>query len=683
MRIGSIADIREQARRFRALLDSPELANRKRIADAWCAAFVYPKQTKPRPITSATLQIMGGDEEARMLFAQAALTEEMERELDKIVEQYGFFHWHLEFPDVFRVGNDSVPDANHDTGWQGGFTCVLGNPPWEKIELKEQEFFSDNKEIAQATNASVRKKLIQALAESENPTDRDLYEAYQDELRESAGWSQFLRGSGRYPLTGTGRLNTYAVFAEAARTITGQRGRSGLVLPTGIATDATTAPFFKDLVSDGRLVAFLEFENEEFLLSRDVDHRVRFCLISMTGRDSRVDKAEFSFGARQIADVEHRRFTMPPSDILLLNPNTGTAPLFRSRRDAQITLDIYRRIPVLWRENPRSNPWGLSFMQGLFNMATDARLFRRRVDLEHESWMLDGNIFAKDGVQMLPLYEAKMLHQFDHRFGTYEGQTETQAKMGTLPRLTVDDKKNADRQILPRYWVPEKEVLDTLADRWDKKWLIGWRDIARSTDERTMISSVLPVAAVGHTFPIARIHATSVAGYYANSCAFILDYLLRQKMAGTHLTYGYLKQLPFLPPKDYDQPAQWDLAETVLDWVQSRVLELTYVARDLKAFAQELGDEGPPFIWDEERRFAMRAELDAAYFHLYGVTGDDVGYIMDSFGAFQRNDPERFARTKARILDVYDAMVEAVETGEPYKTILDPPPGEGLRHQDR
>lgn len=137
MRIGSIADIREQARRFRALLDSPDRANRKRIADAWCAAFVYPKQTKPCPITSATLQIMGGDEEARKLFAQAVPTEEMERELGEIVEQYGFFHWHLEFPDVFRVGNDAVSDANHDTGWQGGFTCVLGNPPWERVKLQE------------------------------------------------------------------------------------------------------------------------------------------------------------------------------------------------------------------------------------------------------------------------------------------------------------------------------------------------------------------------------------------------------------------------------------------------------------------------------------------------------------------------------------------------------------------
>ncbi|MEU8797790.1 hypothetical protein [Spirillospora sp. NPDC048819] len=83
------------------------------------------------------------------------------------------------------------------------------------------------------------------------------------------------------------------------------------------------------------------------------------------------------------------------------------------------------------------------------------------------------------------------------------------------------------------------------------------------------------------------------------------------------------------------------------------------------------------------RRFVMRAELDAAYFHLYGLGHDDVDYIMDSFGAFQRNDPDRFARTKALILDVHDAMARAMETGEPYKTILDPPPDEGPRHPSR
>ncbi|GLW62164.1 hypothetical protein Arub01_04080 [Actinomadura rubrobrunea] len=683
MRVRSIADIREQARRFRALIGSPDLQLRKRIADAWCAAFVFPKNaTAPRGITTATLKIMGGDRETEGFYPRSRPTPEMERELDDIVEQYGFFHWHLEFPDVFRVGDDEARDANPDTGWQGGFDCVLGNPPWEKIELKEQEFFASRSEkIAKAPNASERKKLIKALEKSDDRNDRSLYLDYSREFRRIAGESLFLRGSKRYERTGQGRLNTYAVFAETAQTIISPLGRSGLVLPTGIATDATTAFFFKDLVTNGHLATFLEFENEEFLLSRAVHHSTRFCLLSTLGRQVKLEKASFSFGVRRMSDVESRRFTMSPEDILLINPNTGTVPLFRSRRDAQITLDIYRRVPVLWRERPNNNSWGLSFMQGLFNMATDSGLFRTREELESEGWTLRGNVFVRGEERMLPLYEAKMVHHFDHRLGTYEGQTEAQANMGTLPRLTLEQKRDPECVTMPRYWVDGREVEERLRDKWDRGWLIGWRDVARSTDERTLICAPLPLVAVGHKLPLLFVLSRAEC-LIANLGSFVVDYICRQKSAGTSVAYFVLRQLPVIPPREYGKQSPWKAGATLHDWISWRVRELVYTSWDMKGFAADVGCDGAPFVWDEERRFAIRAELDAAYFHLYGVARDDVEYIMDSFGAFRRNDPGRFTRTKVLILEIYDAMARAIETGEPYKTILDPPPGEGPRHPD-
>jgi hypothetical protein len=216
------------------------------------------------------------------------------------------------------------------------------------------------------------------------------------------GWSHLLRNSGRYPLTGRGDVNTYAVFAETARILLGPTARSGFVLPTGIAIDATTAPFFGDLVRTSRLVSFLEFENEAFLLSPSVHHSFRFCLLSMCGRAGKIDLASFAFGVRYMADLPDRRFTMPPQDLLLVNPNTGTAPLFRSRRDAEITLGIYRRIPVLWRERPLENPWSISFMR-MFDMTNDAHRFRTRNALEAEGWELRGNVFTKGAERMLPI----------------------------------------------------------------------------------------------------------------------------------------------------------------------------------------------------------------------------------------------------------------------------------------
>ena len=270
-------------------------------------------------------------------------------------------------------------------------------------------------------------------------------------------------------------------------------------------------------------------------------------------------------------------------------------------------------------------------------------------------------------------------------------------------RLDLGEKNDPWRSPIPRYWVQEFDTRDVQrstpdkpaydlgvtsrleARHWDKGWLFGWRDICRSTDERTMICGVLPRAAVGHTFPLMFSASALVDCLYANLASFVLDYAARQKLAGTHLTYSYVNQLPVLPPDVYNEPAPWLDHGTPADWLRQRVLELSFTAWDMEPFARDLKDSGPPFRWDEERRFAMRAELDAAFFHLYGIERDDVDYIMETFPIVKRKDEQRYGsfRTKELILDVYDAMAEAMRTGVPYQTILDPPPGHGPRHPER
>jgi hypothetical protein len=162
---------------------------------------------------------------------------------------------------------------------------------------------------------------------------------------------------------------------------------------------------------------------------------------------------------------------------------------------------------------------------------------------------------------------------------------------------------------------------------------------------------------------------------YASLNSFVLDYVVRQKIAGTHLTFGYVKQFPVLAPTTYDD--DW-----LRSFIRARVLELTYTAWDMEPFARDLGDDGLPFRWDEGRRFLMRAELDAAFFRLYGIERDDVDYIMETFPIVKRKDIQQHGRfrTKDLILEIYDAMAEAARTSEPYQTILDPAPGKGLRH---
>jgi hypothetical protein len=635
-----------QQRLAEQLAASSERRIKKLVADAWCAAFVQRKTdvTRSIAITHAVLENFDADDSSLDLAATERLVTELTR-------QYRFFHWHVEFPHIFRVGN-GAHDIDSKTGWSGGFSCVIGNPPWERVKLQEQEFFaSRDPHIANAGNAAARKKLIAALPDK----DPALYNEFQVELRKAAGWSFLLRESGRYPLTGRGDINTYAVFAETARTVIGARGRSGMVLPTGIATDATTAPYFGDLVMNRTLASVYDFENEEKIFP-SVHNQFRFCLFVITGRNAPINEIHLAFRARQINQIEAKRFTLQPEDIFRINPNTSTCPVFDAPRHAEITIGIYERVPVLWRDTPQDNPWGISFLR-MFDMANDSGLFQ-----------------PSGGGNMLPLYEAKLIHHFDHRFATYEDATEAQLNKGTLPRFTRSQHADPACTVLPRYWVDKLEIDKRLSQRgWDKGWLFGWRDITTASNERTMICSVLPRVAVGHTLPLMFSTSPLLGCLYANLTSFVLDYVVRQKVAGTHLTYGYITQLPVLPPHTYDK-------HKVRSFIEARVFELSYTAFDIEPFAHELGDDGPPFRWDEERRFMMRAELDAIFFHLYNIKRDDANYIMDSFRAFRNNDPTRFNRTKDLILQIYDAMAEATRTGKLYRTILDPPPGHGPRH---
>lgn len=643
--------------RWSEILGSPEYRHQKFVADAWCAAFVWPKQsgalTDAAPTNELWRQLRDGHGKMSGLTTTS---------IGEQANQYRFFHWHLQFPQVFA---------------KGGFDVVLGNPPWERVKLQEQEFFATrDPEIANAVNAAARKKQIARLS-MVNPA---LWEEWIAASRTAEGESHTIRLSGRYPLCGKGDINTYAIFAEHNRCVLGPCGRAGYIVPPGLATDDTTKAYFQDLVAKNGLVALYEFENEEFLFP-GIDHRVRFIAITVSkDRPASNPGADISFANRSIVSLSDkaRHFTLAPADFETLNPNTRTCPTFRSRRDADINLDMYRRTDILWREDdPDGNPWGLRFMR-MLDMANDSGLFRTRTELEAAGWKLDGNHFVLDKSRLLPLVEAKMMHFYDHRFGTYDGQTVAQANQGKLPEF--DDAAHADpkRLTVPSYWVAEGEVGARLEDRWQRGWLLGWRDICRSTDQRTVIASLISRAAVGHTTPLAftAVEPRVTACLYACLCSFVLDYAARQKVGGTHLTYGYLKQLPVLAPKVYAADTPWSHGTTLRDWLLPRVLELTFTAWDLEPFARDVGYEGPPFRWDPERRFALRAELDAAFFHLYGVSREDADYIMDSFPIVRKNDEKAYGeyRTKRVILQTYDSLVKAVQTGILHRTPLDPLP---------
>ncbi len=633
--------------RWSEIQESGAFRHQKFVADAWCAAFVWPKPDGGGPVVEGapTSALWRDIRDGRGTPPAATV-----QTVHELATQYHFFHWHLAFPTVFA---------------RGGFDVVLGNPPWERVKLQEQEFFaSRSEEISTAVNAAARKKLIAALP----GTDPGLWTAWVAASREAEGESHIARRSGRYPLCGKGDVNTYALFAEHNRDVLGPRGRAGFIVPMGIATDDTTKEYFGDLVRRRNLAAFYGFENEGKLFS-GIDHRVNFSLLCLAG--TAVPRARYSAFVREpsvLLDPE-RVYELSAEDIACVNPNTGTCPVFRSRRDALLNVGLYRRFGVLWDEvREDGNAWHLRFL-AMFHMANDSHLFRGPSEPEAGEADSTG----------LRLYEAKMVYHYNHRFGDFallnEGDREH-----ILPQVPDALLARADYLTTPRYRVDRSEVLARLPSG-SRPWLLGWRDVtdARSS-VRTVIAAILPVTAVGHTTPLmfSPLAPGKVLGLYANLCSFCLDYVARQKIGGVHLTYGYLKQLSILPPTTYANFAPWRPDETLQDFLLPRVLELTYTAWDLEPFAKDVGYDGPPFRWDPARRFLLRCELDAAFFHLYGLDRSDTAYILDTFPIVRKNDEKAHGeyRTKRVILEIYDAMAEATRTGVPYTTRLDPPPAD-------
>lgn len=659
----SLDDVALQEARYSELRSSKELRTLKLAADAWTAAFFQRKAAdNPAAITTRTVHAI---ESGRDIDSSVTLA------IETLASAHRFFHWHVEFPDIFAVPEHESTETDPDTGWVGGFDAVIGNPPWETVQMSEKEFFAErDPDIANASTAAKRKKLIARLG-SENPV---LAREYWSALRESESTNVFVRGSSRYPLTAKGKTNTYAIFAETFRTVINAEGRAGIITPTGLATDATTADFFADTLRAKRLAAFYDFENSQPVF-HGVHRSFRFAVTALVGRGGFDGAVPMAFMLHDPADATARAFTLTPEEILLLNPNTGTLPVFASRRDADITLGIYKRHPVLIKDgDPDGNPWGLTFRQGLFNMSSDSDKFRTRDDLEALGAEFDGwawNRSNPDGTitRWLPLYEAKLLSHYDHRFATYKG-----AEGQSLPRITDAEHDDPNVEPLARYWVLEKEVNEAIGTRTDRDWLFGWRDIARNTDVRTMIPSILPRSAVGDKFLLMfnqRSDYRPLLQATVSSLAF--DFVTRQKASGTSLKAFLVRQIAAPTQGCFTNQAVSSSA------VRGAVLELTHTSWTSVPLD---GGGSPPFRWNKERRTLIQAELDALVMQVYGLERHEVEHILDSFPVLCRREERECGefRTRRFVLDFYDRMAAAKESGTPYETPITPPPGQGPRH---
>ena len=584
--------------------------------------------------------------------ASQPLYDKFLRQADEIAKREGFFHWEIEFPEIF------FDKTGEPLGKNGGFDAVVGNPPWERMNLEENEFFAGrDKAVASASTGARRKQMIETLKRSKP----DLWKEYLA-ARASIDYSRaYCQDSGFYPLCGRGRTNLYAVFAEKALQVVNKLGRVGLLVPSGIATDDTTKLYFQHIVNHRMLSELLDFENRQGLFP-EVDSRFKFSIILLTGEGQPQDSVRCGFffhNTREIEDAE-RITLLKPEDFRLFNPNTLTCPIFRRRRDFELTHRIYENAPVLIDKNRQEagNSWGVSFKQGLFNMTSDSHLFRTARELEKDGfWLGGGSVYTRGEVQYLPLYEGKMVQMYDHRAASVVVNPSNLFRPAQPEPVSAAQHADADFSPGFQFWVEAASVAARIGSK-AAAWHIAFKDVTSPTNERTVIAMAVPPVGFGNKLPLVYLGnpaaAANATALLANLNSLPLDYAARQKMGGQTLNFFIVEQLPVLPPDTYK--ANWH-GVLLEEFIKQRVLELSYTAHDLKGFADDMGYDGPPFAWDEERRLHLRCQLDALYFHLYGLTHGEAGEILDTFPIVKRQDEARFGsfRTKELILSYYNA----------------------------
>lgn len=575
--------------------------------------------------------------------------------------------WHKTFPSIFKKG------------CQGGFTCVIGNPPWERVKVQDREFFSlTDPETAEAVNASDRKKRIEAMPEAQP----ELHQKYLEARERAQKMLDYARlpekAGGRYPFTGKGDVNLYMLFAELARSLVAPKGVVGLLVPSGIATDDTTKEFFSDLMDTKRLVSLYDFENKEAHFE-DVHRSFKFTALVFGGDQFTSPNADFVFFARDVdetaASNKQRHIPLTAADMKLLNPNTRTCPIFRTRRDADLTKAIYRRVPILLDENRKQggNPWGLKFFT-MFHQTNDAGHFKEAKVWEKKGYTLQGNVYTKTKVRALPLYEAKMVQAFDHRAASVIVEDSNWVRQGQKAETSLVEHQNPEFVVLPRWWVAEDVVDEALKDQpGNRGWFMGFKDITSPTNERTMIGAFLPRVAVVNSAPLMfvgeAIEPRRQCCLLANLNSFAFDFVARQKVGGVHLNFFIVEQLPAFAPDAYADKCPWSKRETLEHWISDRVLKLSCTAEDMIPLAKACDFKGSRgdgvHIWREQERAHLRAELDAAYFHLYGIEREDAEYMLSTFthtGFIPKDDREPGGPTWSRgsigeqVMESYDAL---------------------------
>ncbi|MHA1338827.1 MAG: Eco57I restriction-modification methylase domain-containing protein [Promethearchaeota archaeon] len=578
--------------------------------------------------------------------------------VNQLSNNYKFFHWYIEFPEVF-------------SDERKGFDCILTNPPWESIELKEREYFIGlNNTIVNAPNQAERRKLIKKL-KTEDPI---LFNKYRIEWIKMKKLSHFLRKSGLYKLSAKGTLNTYALFAERCWNLISPHGYIGIICPTGIITEINKKDLFINFINEKSLTCIFDFDNKNIF---DIHKSYKFCLISICGKNIFYEKIPMMFFVVDPLEIQYylplienkqilqslynkepdnsRLIIFHQKDFKLFNPNTLTCPLFKIKKEVKLFKQIYKQTQTLIKKDPStnkilSNSWDLKNFR-MFGSASDSKLFYdikklRKLGAEPLNPEVIGGKWGDDKNIYIPLYEGKMIWLYDHRFNNSSLGKKMQHK--SIP-VSLEQHQNVLYEAVPAYWIKESDLNKKLKIK-ENKWYICFRDTARSEDQRTLISTIIPNVGFTDTLTglISYKKMKKLYLLLANLNSIIIDFVVRKKISGAHVKSYIIEQLPIFPPSRYNNK----LSKIIKDYV----LRLVYTSYSLKDFAKDLGYNSKPFTWDPEERAQMMADLDAIYAHLYKINREDLKYILNTFTVLRKKEKEKYGefRTERLVLEAYD-----------------------------
>jgi hypothetical protein len=628
-------DIRKKKQLYDELRESDPYQQEKLAYDAWTAAFYWPMDKSADEYPSPSII----DKLRRNSNSNSETFQNLAKRATEIAEQQNFFHWELEFPEIF-------------SGTSSGFDCILGNPPWDKVKLEEKEWFAGRApSISESDSKEYRTRLINELEDS-NP---ELYSQWKLASRRSSQTSKFIRESGRYPLSGSGEINTYPVFTELTGTrLVNDNGRTGIIVKTGLATDYRTQDLFGKFVEDNQLVTLYDFVNKEGLFP-DVAPPERFCLLTISGSDVSTKEAKFSFFNTNLEMMrdESRRYGLSKEQIENINPNTRSCPAFESKRIRDIAVDIYSKYPVLINEQQGRNTWDITY-HTLFHMTNDTDIFESNTleNLQEQGYVLSGNKFKKGERNYYPLYEAKFLHQFDHRFGTFEGVSQDSrfTRRASTEQVSENQKSDPEFQILPRYWVYESDFEDQAENiDWSEDWIFAYRKVVRTTtDFRTAVGTIMPYYPLGNSAAVLTFDCDSTEErallFTSLFTSFVFDFVLRQSVGGANLNLYILKQLPMPTPSCIEEyyVEKNGQEESLKDFLISRALRLCWTSGELNCLGNEIEPNGSPYDWNQQNRRVIRAEIDAAVAHLYDISQEDFRYIINQFDILKERQKSKY-----------------------------------------